>query len=47
MLQVEGLIVATPNRGATVRVHTPDDLDDLYVLRRCSKATRSAAPPRG
>ncbi len=33
MLQVEGLIVATPNRGATVRVHTPDDLDDLYGLR--------------
>jgi DNA-binding GntR family transcriptional regulator len=33
MLQVEGLIVATPNRGATVRVHTPDDLDDLYALR--------------
>lgn len=33
MLQVEGLIVATPNRGATVRVHTPDDLEDLYVLR--------------
>jgi DNA-binding GntR family transcriptional regulator len=33
MLQVEGLIVATPNRGATVRVHTPEDLEDLYVLR--------------
>jgi DNA-binding GntR family transcriptional regulator len=33
MLQVEGLIVATPNRGATVRVHTPEDLDDLYALR--------------
>jgi DNA-binding GntR family transcriptional regulator len=33
MLQVEGLIVATPNRGATVRVHTPDDLEDLYALR--------------
>ena len=33
MLQVEGLIVTTPNRGATVRVHTPDDLGDLYALR--------------
>ena len=33
MLQVEGLIVATPNRGATVRVHTPEDLEDLYALR--------------
>jgi DNA-binding GntR family transcriptional regulator len=33
MLQVEGLIEATPNRGATVRVHTPDDLEDLYALR--------------
>jgi DNA-binding GntR family transcriptional regulator len=33
MLQAEGLIVAAPNRGATVRVHTPDDLEDLYALR--------------
>lgn len=33
MLQAEGLVVATPNRGALVRVHTPDDLDDLYQLR--------------
>ena len=33
MLQVEGQVDATPNRGAVVRVHTPDDLDDLYDLR--------------
>ena len=33
MLQVEGQVVATPNRGAVVRVHTADDLDDLYHLR--------------
>ncbi len=33
MLQAEGLVVAIPNRGAMVRVHTTDDLDDLYQLR--------------
>jgi len=33
MLQAEGLVDAVPNRGAMVRVHTPDDLDDLYQLR--------------
>ena len=33
MLQAEGLVVATPNRGAMVLVHTPEDLDDLYQLR--------------
>ena len=33
MLQAEGLVVAIPNRGAMVRVHTPEDLDDLYQLR--------------
>jgi DNA-binding GntR family transcriptional regulator len=33
MLQVEGQVVATPNRGAVVRVHTADDLNDLYLLR--------------
>jgi DNA-binding GntR family transcriptional regulator len=33
MLQAEGLVVATPNRGATVRVHGPEELDDLYELR--------------
>src|SRR5437867_1687707 len=33
MLQAEGLVDAVPNRGAMVRVHTPEDLDDLYQLR--------------
>jgi DNA-binding GntR family transcriptional regulator len=33
MLHVEGQVVATPNRGAVVRVHTADDLNDLYGLR--------------
>src|SRR2546429_295825 len=33
ILQSEGLVEATPNRGATVRAHTVDDLDDLYQLR--------------
>jgi DNA-binding GntR family transcriptional regulator len=33
MLQTEGLVIAIPNRGAMVRVHTPEDLDDLYQLR--------------
>jgi DNA-binding GntR family transcriptional regulator len=33
MLQAEGLVVAIPNRGAMVRVHTTEDLDDLYQLR--------------
>ena len=33
MLQAEGLVDATPNRGATVRAHTAHDLDDLYQLR--------------
>lgn len=33
ILQAEGLVDATPNRGASVRRHTPDDLDDLYQLR--------------
>ncbi len=33
MLQAEGLVVATPNRGAMVRVHDAEDLDDLYQLR--------------
>lgn len=33
MLQAEGLVVATPNRGAIVRVHDAEDLDDLYQLR--------------
>jgi DNA-binding GntR family transcriptional regulator len=33
MLQAEDLVVATPNRGATVRVHDAKDLGDLYELR--------------
>ena len=33
MLQAEGLVVATPNRGAMVRVDEAEDLDDLYQLR--------------
>jgi DNA-binding GntR family transcriptional regulator len=33
MLQAEGLVDAIPNRGAMVRVHTPEDLEDLYALR--------------
>lgn len=33
MLQAEGLVDAIPNRGAMVRVHTAEDLDDLYQLR--------------
>jgi DNA-binding GntR family transcriptional regulator len=33
ILQSEGLVEAAPNRGATVRSHTAEDLDDLYQLR--------------
>jgi DNA-binding GntR family transcriptional regulator len=33
LLQAEGLVDAAPNRGAMVREHTADDLDDLYQLR--------------
>jgi DNA-binding GntR family transcriptional regulator len=45
MLQAEDLVVATPNRGATVRVHDADDLRDLYELRALLEghATRRAA----
>jgi len=45
MLQAEGLVVATPNRGAMVRVHDAEDLDDLYQLRALLEghATRRAA----
>jgi DNA-binding GntR family transcriptional regulator len=45
MLQAEGLVDATPNRGATVRRHTAEDLDDLYQLRALleAHATRRAA----
>jgi DNA-binding GntR family transcriptional regulator len=45
MLHAEGLVVATPNRGAIVRVHEAEDLDDLYQLRALLEghATRRAA----
>ena len=45
MLQAEDLVVATPNRGATVRVHDAKDLQDLYELRALleGNATRRAA----
>src|SRR6266849_628285 len=45
MLHAEGLIVTTPNRGASVRVHEAEDLDDLYQLRALLEghATRRAA----
>ena len=33
LLQTEGLVDAAPNRGATVRVHDADELEDLYQLR--------------
>ena len=45
MLQAEDLVVAAPNRGATVRVHDAKDLNDLYELRALLEgyATRRAA----
>jgi DNA-binding GntR family transcriptional regulator len=45
MLQAEDLVVAAPNRGATVRVHDANDLHDLYELRALLEgyATRRAA----
>lgn len=33
VLQADGLIESTPNRGATVRAYDAADLDDLYQLR--------------
>ncbi len=33
MLEAEGLIDAAPNRGAIVRSHSAEELDDLYQLR--------------
>jgi DNA-binding GntR family transcriptional regulator len=33
MLQAEGLVVTTPNRGAVVRAHDVEDIHDLYQLR--------------
>ncbi len=45
MLQAEGLIEASPNRGAVVRVHDAADLVDLYQLRALLEgyAARQAA----
>jgi DNA-binding GntR family transcriptional regulator len=45
MLQAEGLIETTPNRGAVVRTHDADDLIDLYQLRALLEgyAARQAA----
>jgi DNA-binding GntR family transcriptional regulator len=45
VLQAEGLVDAAPNRGATVRVHDAEDLDDLYQLRALLEgyAARKAA----
>jgi DNA-binding GntR family transcriptional regulator len=33
ILQMEGLVDFTPNRGATVRTYTVDDLREIYTLR--------------
>lgn len=33
ILHAEGLVDAAPNRGATVRAHTAEDLEELYELR--------------
>lgn len=33
ILQAEGLVDAAPNRGATVRAHSAEDLEELYELR--------------
>jgi len=33
VLQSEDLVVATPNRGAVVRAHAAEELEDLYDLR--------------
>jgi DNA-binding GntR family transcriptional regulator len=45
MLHAEGLVDATPNRGAAVRSHSAEDLDDLYQLRALLEgyASRRAA----
>lgn len=45
VLQTEGLIDASPNRGASVRAYEAADLDDLYLLRALleSFAARLAA----
>jgi DNA-binding GntR family transcriptional regulator len=46
ILQAEGLIEATPNRGATVRSYELDELRDMYELRAVLEglAARRAAP---
>ena len=33
LLQAEGLVESTPNRGATVHSHEPDEIEDMYELR--------------
>jgi DNA-binding GntR family transcriptional regulator len=45
MLHAEGLVDAAPNRGAAVRSHSVEDLDDLYQLRAVLEgySTRRAA----
>jgi DNA-binding GntR family transcriptional regulator len=45
MLNAEGLVDAAPNRGAAVRSHSAEDLDDLYQLRALLEgySTRRAA----
>jgi DNA-binding GntR family transcriptional regulator len=45
MLNAEGLVDAAPNRGAVVRSHSAEDLDDLYQLRALLEgySTRRAA----
>jgi DNA-binding GntR family transcriptional regulator len=45
MLHAEGLVDVAPNRGAAVRSHSVEDLDDLYQLRAVLEgyATRRAA----
>jgi DNA-binding GntR family transcriptional regulator len=45
MLSAEGLVDVAPNRGAAVRSHSMEDLDDLYQLRAVLEgySTRRAA----
>jgi DNA-binding GntR family transcriptional regulator len=45
VLQTEGLLEATPNRGAAVRSYDPADLEEMYDLRALleSHAARRAA----
>jgi DNA-binding GntR family transcriptional regulator len=45
MLHAEGLVDNAPNRGAAVRSHSVEDLDDLYQLRALLEgySTRRAA----